>query len=138
MKIKYLKEYDKQRIGIRTKSKRRIEYGILNVDLKRNLVTFKTDGEEIILLPSEIMEIKINEKQEEEEKWDHFPPPTGQPQHKLQYIVIYNHILMFSLKYHLVQNLLIKTYRFILINTINHTLYTPWYTDWYTKYYTKH
>ena len=68
MKIKYLKEYDKQRIGIRTKSKRRIEYGILNVDLKRNLVTFKTDGEEIILLPSEIMEIKINEKQEEEEK----------------------------------------------------------------------
>jgi len=68
MKIKYLKEYDKQRIGIRTKSKRRIEYGILNVDLKRNLITFKTDGEEIILLPSEIMEIKINEKQEEEEK----------------------------------------------------------------------
>jgi hypothetical protein len=68
MKIKYLKEYDKQRIGIRTKSKRRIEYGILNVDLKRNLITFKTDGEEIILLPSEIMEIKINEKQEKEGK----------------------------------------------------------------------
>jgi hypothetical protein len=40
----------------------------LNVDLKRNLITFKTDGEEIILLPSEIMEIKINEKPEEEEK----------------------------------------------------------------------
>jgi len=62
MKIKYLKEYDKQRVGIRTKSKRRIEYGILNVDLKRYLVTFKTDSEEIILLPSEITEIKINEK----------------------------------------------------------------------------
>jgi len=71
MKIKYLKEYDKQRVGIRTKSKRRIEYGILNVDLKRYLVTFKTDSEEIILLPSEITEIKINEKQDklkEEEK----------------------------------------------------------------------
>jgi len=77
MKIKYLKEYDKQRIGIRTKSKRRIEYGILNVDLKRNLVTFKPDGdEEIILLPSEIMEIKINEKLEEEEKWDLAPLKT--------------------------------------------------------------
>jgi len=71
MKIKYLKEYDKQRVGIRTKSKRRIEYGILNVDLKKYLVTFKTDNEEIILLPSEITEIKINEKQDklkEEEK----------------------------------------------------------------------
>ena len=49
MKIKYLKEYDKQRIGIRTKSKRRVMFGILNVDLERNLITFKTDDDEIIL-----------------------------------------------------------------------------------------
>jgi len=71
MKIKYLKEYDKQRIGIRTKSKRRVMFGVMNVDLKKNLITFKTDDDEIILLPSEIMEIKFNEKQDklkEEEK----------------------------------------------------------------------
>ena len=68
MKIKYLKEYDKQRIGIRTKSKRRVMFGILNVDLERNLITFKTDDDEIILLPSEIMEIKFNEKQEKDEE----------------------------------------------------------------------
>ena len=71
MKIKYLKEYDKQRIGIRTKSKRRVMFGVMNVDLKKNLITFKTDDDEIIFLPSEIMEIKFNEKQDklkEEEK----------------------------------------------------------------------
>jgi len=51
-------------------------FGVMNVDLKKNLITFKTDDDEIILLPSEIMEIKFNEKQDklkEEEKWD-LPP----------------------------------------------------------------
>jgi len=68
MKIKYLKEFDKKRVGIRTRAKRRLEYGIMNVDLERNLITLKTDNGEIIILPSEIMEVKINEKQEEEEE----------------------------------------------------------------------
>jgi hypothetical protein len=68
MKIKYLKEFDKKKVGIRTRAKRRLEYGIMNVDLERNLITLKTDNGEIIILPSEIMEVKINEKQEEEEE----------------------------------------------------------------------
>ena len=69
MKIKYLKEFDKKRVGIRTRAKRRLEYGIFNVDLKRGLIILKTDdGGEIVILPSEIMEVKINGKQEKDEE----------------------------------------------------------------------